>query len=122
MNEAANDLAEELLEFGICPDAPVGIMMERSLEMVLAVLGVLKAGGTYVPLDHTYPADRLSFILEDTQAKVLLTQQKFSEGFLCLQSPSLSYTLSFAYASAKKLCQEEQYNCSVSQILIHYML
>ena len=57
----------------------VGLCLERSLEMVVAVLGVLKAGGAYVPLDPGYPAERLGYMLEDTQAPVLLTQQHLRE-------------------------------------------
>src|SRR5262249_52237908 len=55
----------------------VGVCMERSIEMLIAVLGILKAGGAYVPLDPAYPKERLAFMLEDTQAPVLLTQARF---------------------------------------------
>ena len=57
----------------------VGICVERSLEMVVGVLGILKAGGAYVPLDPDYPAPRLAFMLEDTAAPVLLTQAGLRE-------------------------------------------
>ena len=59
---------------------PVGVCMERSLHMVAALLGVLKAGGAYVPLDPAYPQDRLAFMLADSQAPVLLTQQALAGG------------------------------------------
>ncbi len=75
LNRRANRLAHYLRQLGVGPEVLVGICMQRSLEMVVAVLGVLKAGGAYVPLDPDYPAERLSFMLADTQAPVLLTQK-----------------------------------------------
>ncbi len=74
LNAKANQLAHYLLAQGIGPDAPVGIGLERSLDMVVAVLAILKAGGAYVPLDPDYPAERLSYMLEDSGATLLLTQ------------------------------------------------
>ena len=74
LDERANRLAGQLRSLGVGPEVRVGIMVERSLEMVVAVLGVLKAGGAYVPLDPAYPAPRLRFMLEDSQARVLVTQ------------------------------------------------
>jgi len=76
LNARANQLAHHLQALGVGPEAPVTIYMERSLEMVVVLLGVLKAGGAYVPLDPAYPKERLAFMLEDTQARVLLTQQR----------------------------------------------
>jgi amino acid adenylation domain-containing protein len=69
-------LATRLRALGVKPDVPVGICLERSFDMVVAVVAVLRAGGAYVPLDPTYPADRLSFMLADSGAPVLLTQRK----------------------------------------------
>ena len=76
LNARANQLAHHLQALGAGPEAPVAICMERSLEMVIGLLGVLKAGGAYVPLDTAYPKERLAFMLEDTRARVLLTQQR----------------------------------------------
>ncbi|MEH2088948.1 amino acid adenylation domain-containing protein [Nostoc sp.] len=76
LNYRANQLAHYLRSLGIKPDVLVGLCVERSLEMVIGLLGILKAGGAYVPLDPEYPTDRLSFILEDAQVSVLLTQQQ----------------------------------------------
>ncbi|HWP42477.1 MAG TPA: amino acid adenylation domain-containing protein [Blastocatellia bacterium] len=76
LNQRANQLAHHLLGMGVGREALVGICMERSIEMVVALLGVLKAGAAYVPLDPTYPLTRLSFMLEDSQAPVLLVQQR----------------------------------------------
>ena len=60
---------------GIGSDVPVGICVERSLEMIVGLLGILKAGGAYVPLDPAYPKERLAYMLSDSQLPVLLTQQ-----------------------------------------------
>lgn len=74
LNERANQLAHYLRELGVQPEMPVAICLERSLEMVVALLGVLKAGGAYVPMDPGYPQERLRWMLEDIQPAVLLTQ------------------------------------------------
>ncbi|MEH2221574.1 non-ribosomal peptide synthase/polyketide synthase [Nostoc sp.] len=75
LNYRANQLAHHLRSLGVAADVLVGLCVDRSLEMVIGLLGILKAGAAYVPLDPEYPAERLSFILEDTQASVLVTQQ-----------------------------------------------
>ncbi len=80
LNRRANQLAHHLRALDVGPEVLVGICVERSLEMVVGLLGILKAGGTYVPLNPSYPAARLKFILEDTQAPVLLTQERLVEG------------------------------------------
>ena len=74
LNRRANRLAHYLREYGVGPDERVAICVERSLEMVVGLLGVLKAGGAYVPLDPEYPAERLRYMLEDSAPVVLLTQ------------------------------------------------
>lgn len=72
----ANQLARRLRSLGVIPEVPVAICMERSVELVIAVLALLKAGGVYVPLDPSNPRERLSFIVEETRPKVLLTQER----------------------------------------------
>jgi amino acid adenylation domain-containing protein/non-ribosomal peptide synthase protein (TIGR01720 family) len=74
LDARANQLAHYLRALGVGPETRVGICMERSLDLVVALLGVLKAGGAYVPLDPAYPADRLQFMLEDSRVAVLLSQ------------------------------------------------
>lgn len=74
LDERANRLARHLRELGVRRESPVGICVERGVEMAVAVLAVLKAGGAYVPLDPDYPAERLAFMLADTAAPVVLTQ------------------------------------------------
>jgi amino acid adenylation domain-containing protein len=74
LNRRANQLAHHLNTLGVGPNVLVGLCVERSLDMVVGLLGILKAGGAYVPLDPGYPADRLAFMIHDTQAPVLVTQ------------------------------------------------
>ncbi len=73
LNRRANGLAHRLRAAGVGPDVLVAVALDRSVEMVLALLATLKAGGAYVPLDPQFPADRLAFMLEDSRARVLLT-------------------------------------------------
>jgi len=80
LNRRANQLAHHLQKLGVQPEMLVGICVERSLEMVVGLLGILKAGGAYLPLDPSYPQERLAFMLEDAQVSVLLTQQKLLAG------------------------------------------
>lgn len=78
LNHRANQLAHYLRRLGIRPDVRVGICLKRSLEMVTAVLGVLKAGGACVPMDPAYPAERLAFMLKDSEVPVLLVREQGS--------------------------------------------
>ncbi|NEO98310.1 MAG: amino acid adenylation domain-containing protein [Symploca sp. SIO2E9] len=75
LNTRANQLAHYLQAMGVGPEVLVGICVERSLEMVVGLLGILKAGGAYVPLDPAYPQERLAWMIEDSKLSVLLTQQ-----------------------------------------------
>src|SRR5213078_4365496 len=76
LNTRTNQLAHYLQSLEVGPEVLVGICMERSLAMIVALLAVLKAGGAFVSLDPTYPSDRLAFMLQDSQVAVLLTQQR----------------------------------------------
>jgi len=78
LNTKANQLAHYLRSFGVKPEVLVGICVERSVEMVVGLLGILKAGGAYVPLDPAYPQERLAFMLEDAQVSLLLTTEKLA--------------------------------------------
>ncbi len=75
LNQRANQLAHHLRSLGVGSEVLVGICVERSLEMVVGLLGIIKAGGAYVPLDPAYPLERLEFILADTQTPVMLTKE-----------------------------------------------
>ena len=77
LNQQANQLAHYLRSLGVGPETLVGLCLERSPELVVAVLGILKAGGAYVPLDPTYPSKRLSFMVQDCHAALILTHSRF---------------------------------------------
>ena len=77
LNRRANQLAHYLRKQGVGPEVLVGICMERSLDLIVGLLGILKAGGAYVPLEPDYPKERLAFMREDAEVSLLLTQEKF---------------------------------------------
>ncbi len=76
LNQCSNQLAHYLQKLGVGPESLVGICLERSVEMVVSLLGILKAGGAYLPIDPYYPLDRISFMIEDSSLNLLLTQQQ----------------------------------------------
>jgi amino acid adenylation domain-containing protein len=76
VNSRANQIAHDLMDKGLKPDSIVGVACDRTVEMIIGNIAVLKAGGAYVSLDHSYPTDRLAYMLEDTQAVFLLTTSK----------------------------------------------
>jgi non-ribosomal peptide synthetase component F len=80
LEQRANRLARYLRGLGVGPEVLVGLCVERSVEMLVGMLGILAAGGAYVPLDPAYPPQRLAFILEDSQAPVLVTQNELLPG------------------------------------------
>lgn len=89
LNRRANKVAAHIRGLGATENTFVGVFMERSVEMVVALLGILKAGAAYVPFDPEYPKDRLDYMFEDSAVKILLTQRKFknnrfSEGLQCV--------------------------------------
>ncbi|MEH2165184.1 MAG: amino acid adenylation domain-containing protein [Nostoc sp.] len=119
LNQQANCLAHHLKTLGVGPEVLVGICVERSLEMVVGLLGILKAGGAYVPLDPKYPTERLSFMLFDTQLSVLLTQEKLVESLpkhqvrvLCLDTDWQSISLA----------NQENLNSTVSTENLSYVI
>jgi len=81
LNQKANKVARYLQQRGVGPEIVVGLCVERSIEMLVGLLGILKAGGAYLPLDPHYPRERLEFMLLDAQATVVLTQEQFAEWF-----------------------------------------
>ncbi len=76
LNERANRLARLLRDLGVGPEVPVALCLRRSLDLVVAIVAVLKAGGAYIPLDPDYPADRLAFVLEDAAPPVVISQEE----------------------------------------------
>jgi amino acid adenylation domain-containing protein len=98
LNARANRLAHYLVRLGVGPGVLVGIYMERSIEMVVALLAALKAGGAYVPLDPEYPSERLTFLLDDSAATVLLCQERLRKSLpesparvVCLDSGAVEF-------------------------------
>ncbi|WP_298910929.1 amino acid adenylation domain-containing protein [uncultured Nostoc sp.] len=87
LNIRANQLAHYLQKLGVVTDVIVGICVERSLEMIVTLLGILKAGGAYLPLDPSLPQERLKFMLKDAQVSVLLTQEKLLKHFEDFSNP-----------------------------------
>ena len=81
LDKKANQLARYLISIGVGKESFVGIFLERSIDVVVALLGTLKSGGTYIPLDPAFPRDRLSYMLEDAGIQTLVTQQKYSGWF-----------------------------------------
>ncbi|TBR56878.1 hypothetical protein B4U84_25835 [Westiellopsis prolifica IICB1] len=97
LNSRANQLAHYLQALGVKSEMLVGICVERSLEMIVGLLGILKAGGAYLPLDPAYPQERLAYVLEDSQIPVLLTQNKLLQKLpsnkirvVCLDADSIA--------------------------------
>ena len=94
LNARSNQLAHYLRDLGVGPETLVGICLERSLEMVVGLLGILKAGGAYLPLDPSYPAARLGFMIDDARPGVVLTQRRLVDALpphaatvVCLDEP-----------------------------------
>ncbi|MBZ5526231.1 MAG: amino acid adenylation domain-containing protein, partial [Acidobacteriia bacterium] len=96
--ERSHDLALYLQSMGVQPDSVVGLCVERSLEMIVGLLGILQAGGAYVPLDPAYPEERLAYMLRDSQAGIVLTQEKLQEKLN-----------TFMPANAKVICMDRQW-------------
>ncbi|HNP27631.1 MAG TPA: amino acid adenylation domain-containing protein [Nitrospirales bacterium] len=82
LNKRANRLARRLQKVGVRPETLVGLFVERSVEMLVGLLGILKAGGAYVPLDSGYPNERLKFMYQDAGIQILVTQPHLRPGFL----------------------------------------
>src|SRR5262249_5626804 len=87
LNSRANRLARRLRAAGVGPDVPVAVAMERSTELVISLLAVLKAGGAYLPLEPTDPRERLRLMLEDAASPLLLTQERWR---LAVERPGLT--------------------------------
>ena len=79
LDQRANQLAHHLIKVGVGQEQIVGLYVDRSIEMVVGILGILKAGGAYLPIDLAYPPERIAFMLEDANVKVLVTQNRLSK-------------------------------------------
>ncbi len=83
LNRKSNSLAHWLQQKGALPNTIVGIKVARSIEMIIGILGILKSGNAYLPLDPLYPQERIDFILKDSGANIVLTEQFIQDAFLC---------------------------------------
>ncbi len=121
LDNKANQLARYLRSQGVAADQRVGICVERGVEMVVGLLGILKAGGTYVPLDPNYPAERLQYMVEDAKPKVVLTQEKL-KGLLpatTAKAIALDTTLQeLAHSDAEERCAR----CELSPHSLVYVI
>ena len=90
LNGKANQLARHLQDLGVGLELLVGLCIDRSLDMVIAMLGILKAGGAYVPLDPAYPTERLAFMVEDAGLSIVVTQEKLGTKLLDLATLATS--------------------------------
>lgn len=106
LNQRANQVARYLRRQGVGPEVLVGLCLSRSFDMIVGLLGVLKAGGVYVPLDPNYPAERLSFMIKDSQALLVVTQQQFAEQ---IAQPELS-SIVYIDTDWSTISQEETQN------------
>ncbi|WP_445627752.1 amino acid adenylation domain-containing protein [Nostoc sp. DSM 114167] len=109
LNQQANKIAHYLQRFGVKPDVPVGICVERSLAAASAILGTLKAGGVCVPLDPTYPSERLAFMLNDSQTPVILTQTHLQSLF----NGNLAHRLIVLDEDEDEIAKESESNLQV---------
>ena len=105
LNARANKLAHYLRTLGAGPDSLVGISIERSLELAIGVLGILKAGAAYVPFDPTFPKDRVAFMFEDTNVPVLLTSRRLAGGL-----PAHGATIVCLDSDWKEIARESEEN------------
>jgi amino acid adenylation domain-containing protein len=108
LNEKSNRLANYLINLGAGPEVKIGICIERSFEMLAGLLGILKTGAAYVPLDFSYPKERLSFMIEDADAPVLLTTQNLID-----KLPETKATVVLADRDADKISKENKNNPGV---------
>ncbi|MDB4951688.1 MAG: non-ribosomal peptide synthetase [Gemmatimonadetes bacterium] len=105
LNAGANQLAHHLVSLGVGPEARVAVCMERTPEMIVALLAVLKAGGAYVPVDPSYPADRIAYMLADSGAAIVLTQARVAAGL-----PSTEAHVVAVDAEAERIARESAEN------------
>jgi amino acid adenylation domain-containing protein len=113
LNTRANQLAHHLIGLGVEPETLVGLCVERSVEMIVGLLGILKAGGAYVPLDPTYPAARLQFLWEDSRPAVLVTQCSLSGRLLPQAAPTILVDddrLFLTHSAANPPCRAQAQN------------
>jgi surfactin family lipopeptide synthetase A len=110
LDQRANQLAHHLRTLGVGPTTLAGICLERSLDMVVGLLGILKAGAAYVPLDPAYPKERLAFMVEDAQLRVLVTASG-----VAARLPEHGARIVSLDSDAKEISQQSDANLGLSQ-------
>lgn len=120
LNARANQLAHLLRSFGVKPDTAVGLCLERSAEMVLGVLGILKAGGAYVPLIPDNPKERLAHQLSETQAPVVITENKLLGGLPAFSGKTLCLDQDQALIAEKSSSNPEHINAPENTVYVIY--
>lgn len=105
LNGWANQLARNLQNLGVRPEMLVGICVERSVDMIVGIIGILKAGGAYVPLDPAYPAERIEFMLSDSDVSILVVQEELGSGLIDYQG-----TIVRLEGDADRIAQESDEN------------
>ncbi|HDW3057338.1 TPA: amino acid adenylation domain-containing protein [Bacillus cereus] len=103
IHQRSNQVAHGLLQLGIQKQERVAIFLERSVESIIAMLGVLKAGGTYVPIDVKYPTERIQYILQDSHAKVLITKVELEKEVACYQGHMMTIEDVFSSSSVQDI-------------------
>ena len=120
LNQRSNQVAHHLKRFGVRPEAPVGLLMERSIEMIIGLLGIVKAGGVYVPLDPDYPVERLKDMLQDSGVNVLLTQSKLRNLLAEFVGPVICLDKDWPAISAESYANPESLTTPDNLIYIMY--
>jgi amino acid adenylation domain-containing protein/FkbM family methyltransferase len=115
LDTQANSVARRVRALGVGPETRVGVCFERSIDLVMALLGVLKAGGGYVPLDPAYPQERLSFIIEDARLPVLLVQRPLAASLPASQAHVI-------YFDGRRAERSERFDCSVGPENLAYVI
>ena len=119
LNIRSNKLAQHLQKIGVASEVLVGICISQSIEMIIGLLGILKAGGVYVPLDPSYPQERLNFMLEDAQVSVLLTQENLLQHFEGFSNPIVSINKDWEIIAQEK---EENLNSDLNSDNLAYII
>lgn len=116
LDQRTNQVANHLLRQGLKPETRVGLCVDRSVEMIVGMLGILKAGGAYVPLDPAYPVERLAFMLADSGAPILLTQESHRAKFPDFLGASICLDSDWV-----KIARENDQNPN-AEILAHHLI
>ena len=118
-NRKANQLAHHLKALAIGPEMLVAISMERSLEMMIALFAILKAGAAFLPLDPTYPKERLEFMLEDSEAVLLLTQERVRHHVASSDTPIIAIDTEWATIAQQS---DQNPSCDIRPDHLAYMI